>query len=256
MVDNRLLLIGNEKSFMTNAIATGLEKEGFTVIKAGQVKESIEELEDKPDIYIMYLGDFTDENDSNLLKYINEKIDKDRFHLYIVGNHDELDLAAEYIPKEKIQEEYLRPIDVGMLAEDLKAAAEGISIDDSQRKKILVVDDDGTLLRMIRTWLSVRYRVYMANSGKIALSFLKDNPVDLVLLDYAMPMISGPEVLQQIRSNKDTRNTPVMFLTAKDDKDSVVQVASLKPEKYLLKSMPKNQLLDSIREFFERIDNS
>ena len=255
MVDKRLLLIGNEKSFMTNAIATGLEKEDFTIIRAGLSKQDVEEIDNRPGIYIMYLGDVTDE-DSDLLKYINEKIDTERFHLYIVGNHEELDLAAEYIPKEKIQEEYLRPIDVGMLAEDLKSAAEGISIDDSQRKKILVVDDDGTMLRMIRTWLSVRYRVYMANSGKIALSFLKENKVDLVLLDYAMPMVSGPEVLKQMRADKETKDIPVMMLTAKDNKENVVEVANYKPEKYLLKSMPKSQLLGNIREFFEKQDNA
>ena len=255
MVDKRLLLIGNEKSFMTNAIATGLEKEDFTIIRAGLSKQAVEEIDNRPGIYIMYLGDVTDE-DADLLKYINEKIDTERFHLYIVGNHEELDLAAEYIPKEKIQEEYLRPIDVGMLAEDLKSAAEGISIDDSQRKKILIVDDDGTMLRMIRTWLSVRYRVYMANSGKIALSFLKENKVDLVLLDYAMPMVSGPEVLKQMRADKETKDIPVMMLTAKDNKENVVEVANYKPEKYLLKSMPKSQLLGNIREFFEKQDNA
>ena len=123
-------------------------------------------------------------------------------------------------------------------------------IDENLKKKILIIDDDGAMLRMMRTWLSVKYRVYMASSGKIALSFLAQTPVDLVLLDYEMPVMNGPEVLKEIRNTQDIKDLPVIFLTAKDDKDSVMKVVSLKPEKYLLKSMPKEKLISAIDDFF------
>ena len=113
-----------------------------------------------------------------------------------------------------------------------------------------MVDDDGTMLRMIKTWLSVKYRVYMASSGAIALNFLQGNTVDLVLLDYMMPQMDGPEVLKNIRMTNAISALPVMFLTSKSDKESVVTAASLKPEKYLLKTMPKAKLIRAIDEFF------
>ena len=47
------------------------------------------------------------------------------------------------------------------------------------------------------------------------------------------------------------KHTPVIFLTAKDDKESVMKVVSLKPEKYLLKSMPKEKLTGAIDDFFK-----
>ena len=106
------------------------------------------------------------------------------------------------------------------------------------------------MLRMMRTWLSVKYHVYMASSGKIALSFLAQNPVDLVLLDYEMPVMNGPEVLKGIRESEKIKHLPVIFLTAKDDKESVMKVVRLKPEKYLLKSMPKEKLTAAIDDFF------
>jgi CheY-like chemotaxis protein len=89
----------------------------------------------------------------------------------------------------------------------------------------------------------------MASSGKIALSFLAQNKVDLVLLDYEMPVMSGPDILKEIRNTESLKNLPVIFLTAKDDRESVMKVVSLKPEKYLLKSMPKEKLTGSIDEF-------
>ena len=119
------------------------------------------------------------------------------------------------------------------------------------KRKVLVVDDDGTMLRMIKTWLSVKYRVYMASSGKIAMNFLQTNSVDLVLLDYMMPQMDGPQVLVEIRKDDKLKDLPVMFLTSKSDKESVVSVAALRPAKYLLKTMPKAKLINSIDVFFD-----
>ena len=122
---------------------------------------------------------------------------------------------------------------------------------ENAKKHILVVDDDPTMLRTLKLWLSDKYRVYMANSGMNAISLLAKKPVDLILLDYEMPVANGPQVLSMIRSEATTKDTPVMFLTAKNDKESVMSVMDLKPEKYLLKTMPPEQLLKNIDDFFE-----
>jgi CheY-like chemotaxis protein len=175
--------------------------------------------------------------------------------LYLIGNQEELQFASSIIPKEKIQETYLRPLDVKLLAQNLNVVFDYSALDESQRKKILIIDDDGAMLRMMKTWLSVKYHVYMATSGKIALSFLAQTPVDLVLLDYEMPVMNGPDVLKTIREMPAIKDIPVIFLTAKDDKESVMKVISLKPAKYLLKSMPKDKLISSIDDFFAVLEN-
>ena len=189
-------------------------------------------MENRPNIYLLYMGDLA-ESDHELLEYLNDAIDSERFLLYIIGNKEELDLAINYIAKEKVQEMYLRPLDVKLITENLNSVVEYSEIDDELKKKILIIDDDGTMLRMMRTWLSVKYHVYMASSGKIALSFLAKNPIDLVLLDYEMPGMDGATVLKEIRNTPAYKDIPVIFLTAKDDKESVMKVVGLKPEKYL-----------------------
>ncbi len=248
-MDKRVLLIGNQKSFMVNAIVRGLEKEDYDVVCAPPNELQIKALPDKPSIYLLYLGDMS-MDDSHVLKYINEAIDAERFILYLIGNKEELALGQSFIAKEKIQETYLRPLDVKLLAEQLDTILDYAAVDENLKKKILIIDDDGAMLRMMKTWLSVKYRVYMASSGKIALSFLAQNPVDLVLLDYEMPVMSGPDVLKDIRNTQSIKDLPVIFLTAKDDKESVMKVVALKPEKYLLKSMPKEKLIAAIDDFF------
>ena len=248
-MEKRVLLIGHGKSFMVNAIEKGLEKEGYGVLMTEPERENIEDMENRPNIYLLYMGDLA-ESDHELLEYLNDAIDSERFLLYIIGNKEELDLAIKYIAKEKVQEMYLRPLDVKLITENLNSVVEYSEIDDELKKKILIIDDDGTMLRMMRTWLSVKYHVYMASSGKIALSFLAKNPIDLVLLDYEMPGMDGVTVLKEIRNTPAYKDIPVIFLTAKDDKESVMKVVGLKPEKYLLKSMPKEKLTNAIDEFF------
>ena len=121
-----------------------------------------------------------------------------------------------------------------------------------KKKRILVVDDDGTMLRTIKSWLSEKYQVFMVNSGMAAITFLAKNEVDLILLDYEMPVTTGPQVLEMLRSEKKTSKIPVIFLTNKRDKESVMNVLDLKPEGYLLKTRGKFALLTQLSEFFEK----
>ncbi len=248
-MDKRVLLIGVQKSFMVNAIVVGLQKADYEVVSVQPMPSAVEAIPNKPSIYVLYLGDLTPDN-SPLFEYLNEHIDSERFLLYLIGNNDELITAQYFIAKEKIQETYLRPLDVKLLTDHLNMVVDYSAVDESLRKKILIIDDDGAMLRMMKTWLSVKYHVYMASSGKIAITFLQQNPVDLVLLDYEMPVMNGPEVLKSIRDIQSIKDLPVIFLTAKDDKESVMKVVSLKPAKYLLKSMPKDKLIAAIDEFF------
>ena len=253
-MDKRVLLIGIQKSFMVNAISKGLQKEGFEVVSVDPIPESVAITPDKPNIAILYLGDMG-ETGTRMLSYLHEHIDEDKIVLFLVGNSDELKIATTIIGKEKIHQSFLRPLDVNALVDKLNAIMEYKEVDESLRKKILIIDDDGAMLRMMKTWLSIKYQVYMASTGSIALTFLSANPVDLVLLDYEMPIMNGPEVLKTMRADPKLKDIPVIFLTAKDDKESVLTAAYLKPEKYLLKSMPQGKLLGAIDDFFAAKEN-
>ena len=90
----------------------------------------------------------------------------------------------------------------------------------------------------------------MANSGLQAIKWLGKNKADLILLDYEMPITDGPQVLEMLRSDEDTKYIPVMFLTGKGDKESVMSVLSLKPQGYFLKTIDKIELLEKLKEFF------
>ena len=139
--------------------------------------------------------------------------------------------------------------DMDEFTKDLKK--EGEAIDRAEEfKTILIVDDDPTALRQMKNLLSSRYKIFVANSGMNAITILAKNQIDLILLDYEMPVVDGPKVLEMLRNDPNANSIPVMFLTAKGDKESIMNVVSLKPEKYLLKTMAPREIMDAIDEFF------
>ena len=118
--------------------------------------------------------------------------------------------------------------------------------------KILVVDDSGAVLRSVKGWLEDKYQVILANSGAMAIKYLAINRPDLVLLDYEMPVVDGSQVLEMIRTEKEFSDIPVIFLTSKNDKASIMKVMALKPEGYILKNTPPEQIKKEIDDLFTR----
>ena len=90
----------------------------------------------------------------------------------------------------------------------------------------------------------------LVNSGMQAITWLARNHADLILLDYEMPVTSGPQVLEMIKSEPQTSSIPVMFLTGKNDKASIMKVLDLKPTDYLLKSIDRSGLREKLEQFF------
>ena len=86
----------------------------------------------------------------------------------------------------------------------------------------------------------------------MAIKYLATNRPDLVLLDYEMPVVDGRQVLEMIRTETDFCDVPVIFLTSKNDRESIMKVMELKPEGYLLKSMEPTQIMQEIDDFFAK----
>lgn len=119
---------------------------------------------------------------------------------------------------------------------------------EAERKKhILVVDDDSSVLKLLKGYLAERYDVATAISGKIALKFLETKKTDMVLLDYEMLVENGAEVLVKIRENQATANLPVVFLTGVTDKKKILEVLALKPQGYLTKPIDMEKLSSTIK---------
>ena len=144
-----------------------------------------------------------------------------------------------------------RPLDMEVFEQKITAeVSEAESL--SKPGRILIVDDDPAYAKIVREWIRDKYKVDIVTAGMQAISFLlklpENDQVDLILLDYEMPVVDGPQVLQMLRQEPATASIPVIFLTGNGTKEAVTRVMELKPDGYLLKSTQKNDLLKFLKE--------
>ncbi|MCR4617158.1 MAG: response regulator [Lachnospiraceae bacterium] len=248
-MEKKVVVAASGGGFMVNAILNGLKGEGYESILTEAKINKITQIPSDYKLAVLYL-DSDIAKATDLLVFLRDHIIEKEVKLFLVGSQEEIDETVKVLGSECVTDVLVRPLNVKDLAAKLDKAVEKGLISEA-KKKILIVDDDPTMLRMIKSLLSEKYHVFMANSGMNAITFLATNDVDLILLDYEMPVISGAKVLEMIRSEVKTEHIPVMFLTAKNDKESVMNVIALKPEKYLLKTMAPGEWIKNIDEFFE-----
>ena len=151
--------------------------------------------------------------------------------------------AEESKPATEIESKYQ---DVNELLSQLQLAEEEEKKEE-RRKHILVVDDDARILRLLKDYLSKRYELATAISGKVAMKFLETKDTDLILLDYEMPEEKGSEVFEKIRKNPKTADLPVVFLTGVTDRKKIMEVLALKPQGYLVKPIDMEKLSSTIK---------
>jgi len=112
------------------------------------------------------------------------------------------------------------------------------------KKKILIVDDDPTSLKILESMLPAdRYNVTKANSGEKALEFAFDKPPDLILLDIMMPGIDGYEVTRKIKKDKRTKDVPVIIITSLEESESKLRGMEEGAEELLSKPVHSTELL-------------
>ncbi len=249
-MEKKAMMIRNGTSFMVNAIQKNLEEAGYEILPVDATVAAVNARKKETDILILFLGDFISEA-TDLLVYLKDLCTEESKLLILLGNPMELTAVEETIPPALVSARFERPLDVKKLLDELDLLMQ-VSDENARKQSILLVDDDNAFLQTVTNWLSGKYRVTPVTSGAQAMMYIADNQPDLILLDYEMPVISGPQVLEMIRSETKVGSIPVIFLTGKGDKESVLKVLALKPDGYLLKSTDKATLLKSLEEFFEK----
>ncbi len=117
---------------------------------------------------------------------------------------------------------------------------------------ILMVDDNPKNLQLLGSTLrNEGYQLEFATSGPTALAWVEKKQFDLILLDIMMPDMSGFEVCSQLRKNKKMDDVPVIFLTAKTEKESIVQGFKLGAQDYITKPFDTSELLARVRTHLE-----
>ncbi len=223
----KVLIVSEVQRYLLVSLQERLEQVDCDVMNTHAHPDVLSRI--KEDIDLIFV--FADEELMRLnqgLTYLKDQAVEKDIPIFVTGDPQEIAEIIKVIPLHLIQKEFPRPINVNEVAEAIDSYLKVFG--KQNKKKILVVDD----------------------SGAMAIKYLSTNRPDLVLLDYEMPIVDGKQVLGMIRSEAEFADIPVMFLTSKGDKESVMQVMELKPDGYLLKTMPPEQIKRSVDTFLRR----
>jgi PAS domain S-box-containing protein len=120
-------------------------------------------------------------------------------------------------------------------------------------KRLLAVDDSITYLQELGSQLRQEgYDVVLATSGEEALQLLEVQPVDCILLDLIMPGLSGQDTCRRIKQRVEWRNIPLVMLTARDDRDGMIEGINAGADDYIAKSADFDVLKARLRAQLRR----
>lgn len=248
--EGKVVILNRGPALMANMLVSILKESG---IGASMISPNIEEIRkenDEADVYIIFAGEGMSTKQEEMV-FLKDLCFSENKPIFILGYKKEIEDLEEIIPKKMVMKEFLRPADFKNISLYL-ASVINTSVAHKERKHLLLVDDDATFLQTLQSWFGEMYEVTATISGMQAITWLATHRPDLILLDYDMPITPGPQVLEMIRSENNSANIPVIFLTGRDDRESVEKVMALRPDGYLLKSLPRAEIMASIENFFNK----
>ena len=244
--------------YQYSIVVKGIEKKlhdiGYNVtVHVGNVDKLAEYMK-TTSLFIVYFPNdlmtkiMNDEIEVKYLEKTEEIIRQYECPMLIIGEKADRPKLIELLPYWNDYEWIDRPVKMNIFGITVEHAI--LSSNKKGEKHILIVDDDPSYAKMVKEWLKETYKTHIVTNGLQVLKFLEKNQIDLILLDYEMPEINGPQVLQLLRQEPTTRLIPVIFLTGVDSKENVMKVMDMKPAGYILKSTSKEQILDYLKEKF------
>ena len=119
---------------------------------------------------------------------------------------------------------------------------------------VLVVEDEDSLATLLQYNLQKEgYEVALAGDGEEALLMVDERLPDLVVLDWMLPKVSGVEVCRRLRARPETRNLPIIMLTARGEESDRVRGLDTGADDYLVKPFSMTELTARIRAVLRRI---
>jgi len=122
-------------------------------------------------------------------------------------------------------------------------------------KKVLLAEDERNVILGVRTCLdAVGYQIEIVEDGEEALNSIRKEHPDLILLDLLMPKVDGFEVLKEVKGNNDTKNIPVIVLTAKAEEEDRQRAMDLGADSYMTKPFKPQELWDLLKHYLPEME--
>lgn len=111
---------------------------------------------------------------------------------------------------------------------------------------ILIADDNGDMREYLQRLLAPKHRVLMANNGEEAYNLVLQHKVDLIISDIMMPGLDGFGLLQKVKYDSETRNIPIIFLSARAGEEAKIEGIEAGADDYLVKPFSARELIAKV----------
>ncbi|MFH1458843.1 MAG: response regulator [Candidatus Omnitrophota bacterium] len=122
----------------------------------------------------------------------------------------------------------------------------------SNPAKVLIIDDEENLCSFLKKNLELigKFKVFTANNGQAGIALAKSEKPDIIILDIMMPQMAGPEVADILKARPETKNIPIVFLTAIITKEEIGinEIRQIGGCNYIAKPVETDKLIECINE--------
>jgi len=118
---------------------------------------------------------------------------------------------------------------------------------------VLIVEDEPPLVELLSYNLEkAGFQIHIARDGEEAVLAVEERKPDLILLDWMLPYVSGIEICRRIRRNPETRNVPIIILTARGEEDDRIRGLEAGADDYVVKPFSPSELVARVRAVLRR----
>lgn len=256
--ETKILVVDDEPGVL-RFVAYALEAEGFEVVSAASGKEGLAKTEtESPDLVILDVR-LPDMSGLQVCKRIRAESQSAGVPIILLTASTEvldklhgLEAGADrYITKPVDSDELV--VKVQALLERTRRKAPARSRDSDRQPKLLLVEDEPNLSRLMTyAFEAVKYDVVAVGDGGAALEAVGREDPDVVLLDIALPDMSGLAVCEQLRANPNTADLPVIMLSVLIDVQDRIRGFKAGADEYLSKPVDSDELIASVSAIVER----
>jgi len=122
------------------------------------------------------------------------------------------------------------------------------------KSTILLIEDSETNSLLVRSLFADNhdYTILVANKAKQAFQILKKETPDLILLDLMLPEIDGFQILELLKAEEQTKNIPVIVVSARDKREDIKRAKELGAVDYIMKPIGLNRLYERVNEYLTK----
>ena len=252
-----IAIITSQFSVVVKSIENGLLQEGYDVTLIGDNIDTITDLMKTTDVFLLYLPDRLVDDTKKIynILLLSDKFKDSRRRIILIGNDRDYDDFMKAVPGLKEFPWINRPVNMLQLQSEIEHE-EKRQTEKNAKKKILVIDDDFVYAQTLVDWMKSSYSIEAVTDGMSGITYLTNTKVDLVILDFEMPVVDGPKIFEMMKMHPSTASTPVIFISESGSKDSLMRAMRLKPQNFLVKSMASQEIVGAVKEYFEARANS